>query len=108
MRTFVLLMAVCASMGAGAQDLPRRHALIDRAYKAERYAEVVRLVDLQLKEAVGTIWEDSTHRYLYKYGRAFRKLKDADAGVGAAEQIYSLVKQRGVAKNELEALFDLS
>lgn len=108
MRSALLLLAVCASMAAGAQDLARRHALIDSAYKAEHYAEVVRLVDLQILAARGTTWEDSTYRYLYKYGRAYRKLKDADAGVAAAERLYALVKQRGLAKNELEALFDLS
>ncbi|MGV9014027.1 MAG: CHAT domain-containing protein [Flavobacteriales bacterium] len=108
MRGVLLLLAVCASIGVGAQDLSRRHAFIDTAYKAEHYAEVVRLIDLQLKEAEGTPWEDSTYLYLYKYGRAARKLKDADAGVAAAERLYMLVKQRHRAKQELQALFDLS
>jgi len=108
MRRLLLLLAVCASMGAGAQELARRHALIDTAYKAEHYAEVVRLIDLQLKQAVDTPWQDSLQLYLYEYGRAKRKLKDADAGVEAAERIYALVKKRGVPKHELAALFDLS
>ncbi len=108
MRSFILLLAVCASMEAEAQDMARRHALIDNAYKSERYAEVVRLIDLQLQAAAGTTWEDSTYRYLYKYGRAYRKLKGADAGVAAAERIYARVKERGRPKSELEALFDLS
>ncbi|MBK7286055.1 MAG: hypothetical protein IPI95_02535 [Flavobacteriales bacterium] len=60
MRRLLLLLAICASMGAGAQELARRHALIDTAYKADRHAEVARLIDLQLKEAVGTPWEDSS------------------------------------------------
>lgn len=108
MRRFLLLLAVCTSMGVLAQDLAGRHALIDSAFQAEHFGDVVRLIDLQLKEAVGTTWEDSTHRYLYKYGRAYRKLKGADAGVAAAERIYARVKERGRAKNELDALFDLS
>ena len=54
MRGFLLLLAVCASMGVGAQDLARRHARIGSAYKAEHYSEVARLIDLQLKEAAGT------------------------------------------------------
>ena len=51
MRGFLLLLLVSASFGAGAQDLARRHALISTAYKAERYAEVAQLIDLQLREA---------------------------------------------------------
>ncbi|MGB6048194.1 MAG: CHAT domain-containing protein [Flavobacteriales bacterium] len=108
MRGFLLLLLVSASFGAGAQDLARRHALISTAYKAERYAEVAQLIDLQLREAAGTPWEDSTHLYLYKYGRAVRKLKGADASVAAAERIYALVQQRGRPEQEVEALFDLS
>ncbi|HQV38760.1 MAG TPA: CHAT domain-containing protein [Flavobacteriales bacterium] len=108
MRRLLLLLAICASMGAGAQELARRHALIDTAYKADRHAEVARLIDLQLKEAVGTPWEDSLHLYVYKYGRACRKLKDADAGVAAAERVCALVKRRGDPEHELAALFDLS
>lgn len=76
MRAFLPLLAFCASMGVGAQaTLALRHARIDTAYKAEQYAEVTRLIDLQLKEAPGTPWEDSLHLYVYKYGRAVRKLK---------------------------------
>lgn len=108
MRRYLLLLAVSVSIGAAAQDMAQRHALIDSAYKAERYAEVVRLVDLQLKEAVGTAWEDSAHLYLYKYGRAHRKLKDANAGVEAAERIYARVKDRARPSSVLAALFDLS
>lgn len=108
MRAFLPLLAFCASMGVGAQDLALRHVRIDTAYKAEQYAEVTRLIDLQLKEAPGTPWEDSLHLYVYKYGRAVRKLKDADAGVAAAERVVALVKQRGDPQHELDALFDLS
>ena len=108
MRGVLLLLTGCATMAVAAQDLAGRHALISTEYKVEHYAEVARLINLQLKEAEGTTWEDSTHLYLYKYGRAARKLKDADAGVAAAERVYALVKNRGKAAQQLEALFDLS
>ncbi len=108
MRHALLIIASCAWSVVGAQGLAERHAQIEEYYTAERYVEVVRSIDLQLKEASGTPWQDSLHLYLYKYGRAHRKLKDADAGVAAAERIYELVKQRGDAKHQLEALFDLS
>lgn len=109
----LLLPLVCAAaaMASGQgleQRLAERHARIGKLYEAEKYAETVKEIDLQLQEAVGTAWEDSLRLYLYKYGRAHRKLKDADAGVAAAERIYELVKQRGNANHELEALFDLS
>ncbi len=108
MRGYLLLLAGCATMAVGAQGLSERNALIGKEYEAEHYTQVVRLIDLQLKEAVGTTWQDSTQLYLYKYGRAVRKLKGADAGVSAAERIYTLVQKRGNAANELNALFDLS
>lgn len=98
------------AMPAGAQEdrLARRHALITALYEQERHADLVREVDLQVKETAGTPWADSLHRYLYKYGYAHRKLKDASASTAAAERIYALVKARGKAANTLEALFDLS
>ncbi|HMC97248.1 MAG TPA: hypothetical protein VKG92_06335, partial [Flavobacteriales bacterium] len=90
------------------QRLAARHALIDSLYEAERYAQVIREIDLQMKESVGTTWQDSLHRYLYKYGRAHRKVNGVEAGVAAAERILALVKERGDAGRLLEALFDLS
>ncbi len=89
-------------------ELEERHARISVLYDQENYAAVVRQIDAQLKEAPGTPYADSLHSYLYKYGRSHRKLKDARAGVEAAERLYELVKARGHAGNELEALFDLS
>ncbi len=85
-----------------------RHARIDKLYEDEKYPELIREIDAQIAAADGTTWADSLHRYLYKYGRAHRKLKDAAAGTAAAERIYLLVKARGKSANELEALFDLS
>lgn len=88
--------------------MAQRHALIDQLYQQKAYAELVTEVDAQIASSEGTTWADSLHRYLYKYGRAHRKLKDAVAGTTAAERIYALVKARGKAAHELEALFDLS
>ncbi len=93
-----------------AQDDPQagRHARIEALYSAEKYAEVIREIDLQIKGSESTPWADSLHKYLYKYGRAHRKVKNAAAGIEAAERIMDLVRDRGNAAHELEALFDLS
>lgn len=85
-----------------------RHTRISELYEAKKYPELISEIDRQVNESAGTTWADSLHRYLYKYGRAHRKLKDAAAGTAAAERIYALVKARGNANHELEALFDLS
>ncbi len=112
MRTFALLgLFLQVALTATAQPerrMAERHQRIVALYEAGNYAETIREVDLQLAEAPGTTWQDSVHRYLYKYGRAYRKVKDAAAGVAAAERLYAMVKQRGNANHELEALFDLS
>ncbi|HRH37037.1 MAG TPA: tetratricopeptide repeat protein, partial [Flavobacteriales bacterium] len=107
--SMVLLALACVQgMAQGTDALAKRHALISALYEKEDYAGVVREVDAQLKQVKGTVYADSLNRYLYKYGRAHRKLKDAAAGVAAAERIYALVKERGNANHMIEALFDLS
>ncbi len=112
MKPRVLLGALLAlwALPLFAQEdrLAKRHALISTLYEQERHADLVREVDLQVKESVGTTWADSLHRYLYKYGYAHRKLKGAAAGTAAAEGILTKVQARGKAAHELEALFDLS
>lgn len=111
MRFLVVLSVVLLLAGrAGAQTDPlaARHARIKELYEAEKYAATITEIDLQVKAAVGTTWADSLHHYLYQYGRAYRKVKDAATGTAAAERIYALVKQRGDAGREIEALFDLS
>ena len=97
-----------AILSAQDDQLARRHARIESLYSSEKYAEVIREIDLQIKQCEGTPWADSLHKYLYKYGRAHRKVKDASAGTEAAERIMTLVRKRGNAAHELEALFDLS
>lgn len=77
-------------------------------YKAERYAETIREIDAQLKAAAGTTWQDSLHKYLYPYGRAYRKVHNPAAGAAAAERILQLVMRRAIPRHQLEALFDLS
>jgi CHAT domain-containing protein len=111
MRAVVLCLFVIASVEMCAQvgnRLAARHERIDQVYEAEKYGETIKLIDAQLDEAMGSPWADSLHLYLYKYGRAHRKMKDPAAGIAAAERIYTLVKERGNAEHELEALFDLS
>lgn len=111
MRSGVLLFTLALAFGTRAQDVERsiaRHARINHLYEQERYSEMIREVDAQIREASGTPFADSLHRYLYKYGRAHRKVKDAAAGVAAAERIHELVKARGNVNHELLALFDLS
>lgn len=110
MRAALLMLLLC-TVRAEAQDLRQleeRHARINALYQQQRYAELVVAIDAQIKASAGTPFADSLCHYLYKYGRAERKLKNADAGVAAAERIYALVRQRGRAEQELEALFDLS
>lgn len=110
MRIALVLSAWCVATLAWAQadPLAARHALIGELYEADDHAGTIRAIDQQLAAVAGTTWQDSLHRYLYKYGRAHRKLKDAAAGIAAAERIHALVKARGKAAHELEALFDLS
>lgn len=111
-RLTVLLLSICLAIVGVAQvtdgRLAQRHAQIDSTYRAERYAELIHLVDRQVLESMGTTWQDSIHRYLYKYGRAHRVLHGADASTQAAERLLTQVQQRGNAANLLEALFDLS
>lgn len=110
MRAFAALVIGCCGFAAFAQSDPlaARHARINELYEAKKYTELIREVDAQITAAEGTTWADSLHRYLYNYGRAHRKLKDAAAGIAAAERIYALVKARGNTNHSLEALLDLS
>ncbi|MBS1546166.1 MAG: CHAT domain-containing protein [Bacteroidetes bacterium] len=108
MRSTVAWLMVALPLLAGAQGLAKRHALIDQAYKAEQYAEVVRLIDAQLKEVPGTPWQDSIQQYVYPYGRATGKLKGVDAGIAAAEQITGMLGAGSNAVQRINALFDLS
>lgn len=112
MRARCVVVAVCClTITVAAQpeaQLSARHTRIGELYEAKEYAALIREIDTQINASAGTTYADSLHRYLYKYGRAHRKLKDAKASTEAAERIYHLVKANGKAASELEALFDLS
>lgn len=110
MRSMLLpLLACCVStLHAQVDPVAARHSRISELYEAEQFTELIREIDIQIEAAKGTSYADSLHRYLYKYGRAIRKLKDASASILAAERIYALVKARKDPNNELYALFDLS
>ncbi len=108
MRCLTALLLITLVLRCAAQDLGQRHTRISQAYEAEQYPEVVRLIDEQIKEAAGTAWEDSTHRYLYKYARATTRTRHAEAGLAAGERILAQVQQRNNPKHILAALFDLS
>ncbi|MCB9192951.1 MAG: tetratricopeptide repeat protein [Flavobacteriales bacterium] len=104
----LLLVAAMASVAIRPISWPSGMRINALSMKRRTMPVPTREIDMQIGEAAGTTWEDSIFQYLYKYGRAHRKLKDAAAGVTAAEHIYSLVRQHGKAEQELEALFDLS
>ena len=110
MRGLLVSTLICCAIAVQAQVDPvaARHQRIGDLYEAQRFPELIREIDLQLEAVKGTAYADSLHRYLYKYGRAYRKVEDAPASIAAAERIYELVKARKNANNELEALFDLS
>ncbi|MGV3637665.1 MAG: CHAT domain-containing protein [Flavobacteriales bacterium] len=110
MRRLLGLLLLCRTFAVHGQTdaVAIRHARIGELYEAQRFAELIREIEVQLEAVKGTTYADSLHRYLYKYGRAYRKVKDAPASTAAAERIYALVKARKNAQHELEALFDLS
>lgn len=102
------MLLIAASLHAGAQDMATRHALIGKAYEAERFDEVARLIETQLDLATGTAWQDSLHLYLYKYGRAIGKTKGVEAGIAAAESVLGRMRASSKAVDRMDALFDLS
>lgn len=110
-RALFGLLALVLTVPAAGQDVARvaaRHARIEALYAKDDLAGVIREVELQVKEVKGTIYADSLHRYLYKYGRACRKLRGVAEGIAGAERIHALVKERHNAAHEIDALFDLS
>ncbi|MDX9749506.1 MAG: hypothetical protein RBT71_00295, partial [Flavobacteriales bacterium] len=94
-RAALPLMAwVLASATVAQTGLADRHDRINTLYEQERYAEMIRETDQQLRQAAGTTFQDSVHLYLYKYGRAHWKTAGAEAGLAAAERIWTLVDER--------------
>lgn len=107
-----LLMSGLSRTGfaQGVQErLMARDARIDSLYRLERYADVVREVELQLQEAKGTTWADSAYKYTYKLGRATWKTQGADAGAAAAWRNNALVEARNGSKvHLLRSMADLA
>jgi len=101
-----------SSFGATAQDDARRaerHARISELHKAEDHTATIKVIELQLKEAAGTPWQDSIYRYTYMLGRAVWKSKDADAGVAAAQRIVVSVRAHDKDPlHQLDAMDDLA
>jgi CHAT domain-containing protein/tetratricopeptide (TPR) repeat protein len=108
MRRLLLPVLALVATALHAQDLAVRDSLIQELYKAERHAELAKAIDRQVEQVQGTAWQDSLHRYVYKYGRAMRKLQGDEAGIAAAEAMVGRVRKQGKAAHLLEALFDLS
>lgn len=107
MRNLLLPVVAILATALQAQDLAKRDSLIGALYKQERYGELVKTIELQVEQVQGTPWQDSLHRYVYKYGRGVRKSRGGD-GTAAAESMVERVRKRGKAPYLLEALFDLS
>ncbi|MEO8591307.1 MAG: CHAT domain-containing tetratricopeptide repeat protein [Flavobacteriales bacterium] len=110
---FVTLLPIVLLLGghasAQSDQLAARHTRISELNRAEDHAAVVKEIELQVKQAEGTSWQDSIYRYTYMLGRAVWKSKDADAGVAAAERIVASVKARDKDPlHQLDAMDDLS
>ncbi len=113
MRGALLVIAlVLVHFSAWAQvekRLSDRHAHIGELQRAEDHPATIREIELQIKEAPGTTWQDSIYRYTYAFGRAVWKTKGADAGAAAAERIVELVKARDSnVLHQLDAMDDLA
>lgn len=110
-RVVLPCLAIALAFAAHGQHdrLAERHTRIHDLYEQERYAEMIRETDALLNEAKGTPYQDSLHRYLYKYGRAQWKTNGAEAGVAAAERLWSLVERWDRdPRHRISALGDLS
>ena len=100
--SLTMLFVAITAIGQGSGRLAERHLRISALHKAEDHVATVKEIELQLKEAVGTPWQDSIYRYTYALGRAVWKSESADAGVASAERVLALVKS--IDKNVLHQL----
>lgn len=87
----ILFWSILAATSFGQDPLAARHALIMDLQQREQHAELVKQIDLQVKEAIGKTWLDSLYTYAYAYGRASWKSIDTEAGIGATQRIIDLV-----------------
>ncbi|MEO8067814.1 MAG: CHAT domain-containing tetratricopeptide repeat protein [Flavobacteriales bacterium] len=109
MRYIILFIATMGVLRASAQvdQLAARHTRISELNRAEDFTAVIKEIELQLKQAEGTRWQDSIYRYTYMLGRAVWKSKDADAGVAAGDRIVALVQAHDKdALHQLDAMDD--
>lgn len=105
MRTaFLILLCTVGISGAVAQQdvLADRHARIAQLQREEAHAEVAKLIELQVRQAVGNAWQDSIHTYVYGLGLAVWKSKDVDAGIAAARALNEQVQRED--KHDLHRL----
>ena len=111
MRGAILLSAalVSAASAKGQTDkLAERHARIQVLFKEGAHAEVVREIDRQFDEAVGTTWQDSLYGYAPLYGRSVWRLSNAQAAVEAAERLLQQARKADEdAAREVKALIAL-
>lgn len=107
---FSLIFILGTSLSQGQNgDFTERAALIDSLYRAERYGDVIPLLEEQLRMSHGTIWEDSLHHYTYMYGRAYWKAKGVDAGKKAISDLTErIVDSDQRVESKLAALGDKS
>ncbi len=105
-----ILALLCLDISA--QDpgiLAVRHQRIKDLYAAERHKLVVEEVERQLRDAIGSTWQDSLYLYTYKYARAKWKTEGAEVGTNAGEHVLALVqKYDSDPVHLLEAYSDLS
>ncbi len=112
MRVALLSACLLLATTAGAQTdkrLADRHARITTLHKADDHVAVIKEINLQLKEAPGTTWQDSIYRYTYMLGRAVWKSQDADKGIAAAERVADLVTRSDKdVLHQLDAMDDVA
>ncbi len=103
------MLAATAAISQGDASIGDRHARISELHSAEDHAATIKAIELQLKEAAGTAWQDSIYRYTYMLGRAVWKTKGADEGLAAAERLAALVERNDKdVLHQLDAMDDVA
>lgn len=89
---WALLVLGCSVAQAQVDVLATRHARIKELAAKEEHHAVVAAIDLQLREAPGTPWQDSIHSYTYPLALAVWRTKDAPAAIAAGERVRAWVE----------------
>jgi len=101
------LLSVAYAQGQTAK-LAERHARIQVLFKEEAHADVVREIERQFSEAVGTTWQDSLYGYVPLHGRSIWRLSNAQAAMDAAERLLQQARKADKdAGREVKTLIDL-